>query len=284
MKKRGLFFILFWGITQATVFGKGEEYKIFEKEVKSVISRLSTGEIEERLVAVAEIVQLAYGDRWSLTAQAIPYLLELLKEELPGGQFIFMEEKGNKIKPVLIEGAKIQIIQALATIGDESVIPVLKEIAESGPHFVTGELLRTEAGYAHQAIQSIQKKNEFLKKLENLSNKEKTKFLLTEIRKMAYLPINELLFINLIINYLTEIGEKAVPEMINLLNDALDIDSGVYKGEAFYTSYVYFIVPKVLGNIGDRRAISVLEKMIQIKGSSGFKDYVLEALEKIKKH
>ncbi|MCM8765985.1 MAG: hypothetical protein NC920_03970 [Candidatus Omnitrophica bacterium] len=247
MRKIGLFFILFWGISGVIVWGEGKEYTTFEIEVQNVLSRLKSEERATALAAVAEIVQLAYQDKWGLTAQAVPALLELLKEELPGKQFIFIEEKG-KIKPMVIDGPSIQIIQALGSIGDKTALPALKEIAESGPSFVSGELIRTEAGYARQAIQSIEKRKEFEERLKNLSEKERVNFLLSEIKKMAYLPANELLFLNLIINYLTELGEKAVPGMLALLNEALDIDSGIYKGEVFYTSYVYLIIPKVLGN------------------------------------
>ncbi|MCM8778853.1 MAG: hypothetical protein NC898_05285 [Candidatus Omnitrophica bacterium] len=287
MKRWGLFFFFFLGIM--VIRGEGEEKKIKTKEysalqikLQTALSGLTAEDEEEQMEAIEEIIQLAYQDKWGITSQAVPYILDLLEEAPPTGQFIFMEEEG-KIKQVLIDGLRIQLIQALGAIGNKEAKPLLEKIAKSAPHFVTAELLRTEAGYASQALQSIEKKNEFQEKLKNMNEEEKINFLLSEIKKMEYLPANELLFINLISNYLTEIGKKAVPAMLNLLNEALDVDSGVYKGEVFYTSYVYLIIPRTLGNIGDKRAIPVLEKMVQIKSEAGFKDYALEAIGKIKR-
>jgi len=248
-----------------------------QQEISSAIAGLKSASAEKQKVAIMEITRLAYSDHFGITAQAVPELIKLLKDE-ENAQKITVEQEGGT-KTFIVEGLSVQAIRALAAIGDKRALPPLKEIVASGPAIV-GEI-STKAGYAAQAVLSIDKKEEFTNKLRNLSNKERIDFLIAEIKNAEYLPANEPLFVNLIIGYLTEIGSPAVAPIIDLLREALDVDLAGGKAEKFYTSYVYYIIPSVLGNIGDRRAIPILEMMLKVKADTGLADFAAAAIKKI---
>jgi HEAT repeat protein len=280
MQKQRLIFVIFLILFISFPFQSNAQQKLsLQQKASLVIQDLNSQDLKTKQKAIQEIKTLCYQNlKTEALNQSVPILINMLKEEL-GGQKVSVFIEGKPVE-MAITGPKIETIQALGAIGDKSALPILEEIAKKGPKFSSIDGVMTEAGYAQVAINTIKAKKDFLDKLKDKTKEEKIDFLINEIKNRKYLSINEVLFLNLIIDSFVEIGRIAIPALTDLVNQALRNDRD--KTNLFYTPTAYIIVSKVLEKIGSINEIPILEKIINEKKDTGYVEFAIKAIKKIR--
>ncbi|HAH06853.1 MAG TPA: hypothetical protein DCM05_10060 [Elusimicrobia bacterium] len=287
------------------------------------------GRAKEELKASVADLQSSFADARNIKKRWAEFAVltssDILREEsgaLAAGLFRRLDGYQDNRK----EEIRKWIIDALAEVGDEAMIPRLREVEKSGPLFYMGQAtpdgppdsILTDAGAAHNAILRIQGRARFLRAVRTKSMEELIDRLILDLKRVRYLEHESetkevrarrfRLYSKELVQAFVRLGKPVVPRLAMLLNRHIEYREQQrqcikLKGRAIVESCfaktgsshrdilgyeggpLYHLIPEILAEIGDERAIPVLERALhyhQQHDPSSFKS-TWKALNELKR-